>query len=190
VTSGLGIGQPRLFRNRGDWTFEDVTHPAGFGGKAGSHTAAWADVDGDGRMDLVTANTDSSDLSVLLGQPQTRLEGRAEGPIPTPAAPTSIVAKDLDDDGRVDIAWVSFSTDELHVRLQDSQGLMLPAVGSPFSIDSQTVSLAGGDLDGDAGGRGEDVVDRGAVSHRLRRLRPSWACRGNTDSSTSRPGNP
>jgi len=42
-----------LLRNRGDGTFEDVTGPAGLGGDRDWPTsAAWADLDGDGDLDL------------------------------------------------------------------------------------------------------------------------------------------
>lgn len=41
-----------LLRNRGDGTFEDVTERAGLLRNAPTQTAAWADVDGDGWLDL------------------------------------------------------------------------------------------------------------------------------------------
>src|SRR2546426_4847558 len=47
-------GTNGLYRNRGDWTFEDVTARAGVGGGGGHSTGAvFADVDGDGDLDLV-----------------------------------------------------------------------------------------------------------------------------------------
>ncbi len=50
VTSFGGI---RLFHNRGDGTFEDVTKSSGAGGRKGFFTGAvWGDADGDGLLDL------------------------------------------------------------------------------------------------------------------------------------------
>jgi enediyne biosynthesis protein E4 len=50
VTSFGGI---RLFHNRGDGTFEDVSRSSGVGGFRGFFTGAtWGDADGDGRLDL------------------------------------------------------------------------------------------------------------------------------------------
>src|SRR6185503_7386513 len=47
-------GTNALYRNRGDWTFEDVTSHAGVGGGGWHSTGAvFADVDGDGDLDLV-----------------------------------------------------------------------------------------------------------------------------------------
>ena len=46
-------GEIRLFHNRGDGTFEDVSKSSGVGGRRGFWTGAvWGDVDGDGLLDL------------------------------------------------------------------------------------------------------------------------------------------
>lgn len=45
-------GKDRLFRNRGDGTFEDVTDKAGVGLGGFSTGAVWFDFDGDGHLDL------------------------------------------------------------------------------------------------------------------------------------------
>ena len=47
----------RLFRNRGDGTFEDATGKAGVGTSLRSRTAAAADVDGSGTLDLFVCST-------------------------------------------------------------------------------------------------------------------------------------
>jgi hypothetical protein len=46
----------RLFRNRGDGTFEDVTRKAGVGRAAFTKGAAWGDYDNDGFADLYVSN--------------------------------------------------------------------------------------------------------------------------------------
>jgi len=46
---------PVLYENRGSWSFEDRTGPAGLAGLAPTYQAAWADFDNDGDLDLVTA---------------------------------------------------------------------------------------------------------------------------------------
>ncbi len=51
------FGPSRLFRNRGDGTFEDVTAKAGVGTSFHSRGAAAADVDGNGTLDLFVCST-------------------------------------------------------------------------------------------------------------------------------------
>ena len=46
----------RLYRNRGDGSFEDVTERAGVGDPLWSVSAAWADFDEDGFLDLYVVN--------------------------------------------------------------------------------------------------------------------------------------
>lgn len=51
-------GGNRLYRNRGNGTFEDVTETAEVGFKGISMGAAWADYDNDGHLDLVVTSYD------------------------------------------------------------------------------------------------------------------------------------
>jgi enediyne biosynthesis protein E4 len=45
---------PVLYRNNGNWSFEDVTVAEGLSGLSNTYQAAWADIDDDGDLDLVT----------------------------------------------------------------------------------------------------------------------------------------
>jgi hypothetical protein len=55
-----GRSPDTLYRNNGDGTFTDVTKEAGMGDPADGFTAAWADYDRDGFIDLYVANGVSS----------------------------------------------------------------------------------------------------------------------------------
>jgi hypothetical protein len=46
-------GQNALYRNNGNGTFTDVTEQSGAGGSGWSTSAAWVDLDNDGRLDLI-----------------------------------------------------------------------------------------------------------------------------------------
>ena len=52
----VGLYHNRLYRNRGDWTFEDVTDKADVQGEGFSIASAAADFDNDGWTDLFVAN--------------------------------------------------------------------------------------------------------------------------------------
>jgi len=45
---------PVLYRNNGDWTFTDVTAAEGLAGLGKTYQAAWADLNNDGFLDLIT----------------------------------------------------------------------------------------------------------------------------------------
>ena len=95
----------RLYRNRGDGTFEDVTERAGVGLRALGQGAAWVDVDSDGDLDLFVTTFGTCHLW--------RNDWRSDGRFTDVSAPsgiagrdgfwTSIAAGDYDKDGRVDL---------------------------------------------------------------------------------------
>ena len=54
-TTVYGGNNPRLYRNDGNWTFTNVTAEEGLANLSQTYTAAWADFDNDGDLDLITA---------------------------------------------------------------------------------------------------------------------------------------
>ncbi|MGE3817968.1 MAG: CRTAC1 family protein [Isosphaeraceae bacterium] len=108
-------GQPdRLWRNRGDGTFEDATQAAGLGNPHGKGMSAlFADLDGDGKPDLfVTNDTQANELYRNLGGGKFREEavsaGVAYSDSGTTEAGMAIALADLDGDGRLDLARSNF----------------------------------------------------------------------------------
>jgi Flp pilus assembly protein TadD/peroxiredoxin len=98
-----------LFRNRGDGTFEDVTHEAGLdaGNDRYSFSAAWGDYDGDGWPDLVVTNDfGRKNLYHNLGRKDGKVtfeDVSARAGIEDYAAGMSVFWFDFDGDGRPDI---------------------------------------------------------------------------------------
>jgi tetratricopeptide (TPR) repeat protein len=111
----LYIAQPaglpnRLFRNRGDGTFEDMTESAGLAVLDSTSESLFADVDNDGDQDLVLVTRTGLLLFVNDGKSHFtrrpdafRLKGALRG------SPTSMAMADYDRDGFLDIYLCSYS---------------------------------------------------------------------------------
>ncbi len=93
-----GHGTVGMFLGNGDGTFQPVVNY--FTGGAASAVAA-ADINGDGKLDVVVANGGSSTLSVLRGNG----DGTLQPPTfySVPGYTTSIVVADVNEDGKLDL---------------------------------------------------------------------------------------
>ena len=60
--TSLRKGASRLYRNKGNGTFEDVSEKAGVLVKGAARSCAWSDVDGDGWPDLYVTRPDGANL--------------------------------------------------------------------------------------------------------------------------------
>ncbi len=103
----------RLYRNRGDGTFEDVTRQSGLGDNRYSQGCAVGDYDNDGDPDLFVANFGQSALYRNQGD-GTFLDITAEAGIQVDAWSSSAAFADLDRDGNLDLYVVTY-VDSLRV---------------------------------------------------------------------------
>ena len=105
----LYIAQPaglpnRLYRNRGDSTFEDITDDAGVAVLDDTAQSLFADVDNDGDQDLVVAT--STGLLLFVNDGKGRFTFVADAfrlAQPFQGVPTSIAMADYDRDGFLDL---------------------------------------------------------------------------------------
>jgi len=112
---------------------------------------ALGDVDGDGRLDIVTANSFGDNLTIFL---QVEGGGFAEplslGDSSVTDAPSSVVVGDVDGDGRLDIASANAGSDTLTIFLQvEGGGFAEPLSLGNSALTGSPVSVALGDVDGD-----------------------------------------
>ena len=94
----------RLYRNRGDGTFEDITDGSGLGILENTACALFADFDNDGRQDLVVVRADGPVLFMNEGNGKFRKQGGAfHFAQPPQGTFTGAAIADYDRDGWLDI---------------------------------------------------------------------------------------
>jgi hypothetical protein len=93
----------RLYRNLGDWKFEDVTKKSGTrGGYRSTFTAAWLDADGDGWPDLHVPN-EFGDGVLLVNNRDGTFKPHTLADRPADFGTMGLAVGDIDNDGRIDI---------------------------------------------------------------------------------------
>jgi hypothetical protein len=108
---------------------------------------AIADVNGDGRLDLLAANMMSNTLSVLLGDG----DGTFRSPVTYAAGgnnPIAIAVADIDGDGKPDLLAADYGSDAVSVLLGNGDGTFQPAItygSGGHGINSIAVADANGD---------------------------------------------
>jgi len=112
------------------------------------NSVAVADVNGDGKLDLATANVISRDVSVLLGNGGGSFRPHVD--LTVGGSPHSVAVGDFNGDGRLDVVTAQQLTDSVSVLLGHGDGtfarpLAFAASGQNFTPQS----MALGDVNGD-----------------------------------------
>ncbi len=133
----------RLYRNRGGGRFEDVTERAGIHACGLGMGAFWADLDGDGKLDLYLTNVGPNTVYWNRGD-GTFEEGKDTG-LEDPLFSVGAAFLDYDGDGRVDVAVANYldSTPEWEAR-QPQFELRVPEdyVGQPPASTAISAGVA------------------------------------------------
>ena len=100
----------RLYRNRGDGTFVDVTESAGVGLLDGTSAAIFADLSNSGRQDLIVVRHSGPLLFVNLGNGAFQLKPDAfHFARPPQGTFTGVAVADYDRDGLLDVYFCTYS---------------------------------------------------------------------------------
>jgi hypothetical protein len=121
-----------------------------------NHGLALDDVDGDGCLDIVTANAGSNkgkadnSVSVLLGNGRGNFRPATGSPFKIGGLPAALGLGDLNKDGKPDIVAAHEGGKDMTVMLSDGNGGFIVAAGSPYSLPAYGYSVGIGNLDADA----------------------------------------
>jgi hypothetical protein len=144
-----------MLLGRGDGSF---TNAAGSpftarapGKRAHTHALSAADLNKDGNLDLVTANNEDGDISILLGDGKGGFRIAPGSPFACGPGPYPVAIGDLDKDGNLDIAVPNTAPGPktISVLLGDGRGGFRTAPQSPFKANDRAYFVAIADLNGD-----------------------------------------
>ena len=149
VTFNAGVGQtitPTSFNTKID--FATGNNPAGI--------VAFADVDGDGKPDMIVVNRATNTFSVLRNTSSlTKPSFATKVDFATDSTPSSVTIGDLDGDGKQDIVITNMFTNKISVyrNTATSGAINAASLAAKFSFIADSISLptsvAIRDLDGD-----------------------------------------
>ncbi|MGI4869678.1 MAG: beta strand repeat-containing protein, partial [Janthinobacterium lividum] len=112
------------------------------------YSVALGDVDGDGDLDLLAANSGSNTVSVRLNNGTGSFTGGSDPAVGS--TPYSVALSDVDADGDLDLLTANHGGNTLSVRLNDGSGsFTAPATNANPAVGSYPTSVALGDVDGD-----------------------------------------
>jgi uncharacterized delta-60 repeat protein/uncharacterized repeat protein (TIGR02059 family) len=129
-----------------------------FSAGANPNSVTSADVDGDGKADLIVANLNADTVSVLKNTSANGTIGFAS-PVPyaTGDRPYSVTSADIDGDGKADLIVANDGSDTVSVLKNNGDGTFAAKVD--YATGDTPVSVTAADVDGD--GRVDLVVGNG-----------------------------
>ncbi len=144
VTANVGDNTASVLLGNGDGTFSSGSQAAPAPDLRPFQVAV-ADLTGNGRLDIVTANRSDNSVSVLLSNPDGSFQTKET--FPTGQQPFSVAVADLTGDGIPDIVTANYAGDSVSVLLGNGDGTFQPPVNYPAGSADYDVIVA--DLAGD-----------------------------------------
>lgn len=113
---------------------------------------ACCDLDGDQRLDLITANRSSDNISILYNTGNLHGVPQFASPVnhAVGQAPWAVRCAPINPDAHPDIVTANFTSNSVSVLINDGSGGVNPAASYAVSVGSAPRSLALCDIDGDA----------------------------------------
>ncbi len=118
-------------------------------GSPHNHGLLAGDMNGDGHVDVVTANSDDNSVSVLLGDGRGALAPAAGSPFAVGRRAYMPALGDVNGDDRPDVVVPNFGDNTVSVLLGNGRGALASAPGSPLPVQQRPYCTALGDLNAD-----------------------------------------
>jgi hypothetical protein len=109
------------------------------------YSVTTGDFNGDGKTDLVTANSNSNDVSVLLGNGDGTFQAAINSNVGS--SPYSVTTADFNGDLIADLATANISTNDVSILLGNGDGTFQAA--TTFGVGTNPYSVTTGDFNGD-----------------------------------------
>lgn len=123
---------------------------AASGPRPHTHDISAADIDGDGRLDLLTTNANDNTISALLGDGRGGFAQAPGSPFRAGRHPYDVVTTcDVNNDGKLDLVTPNLAGNAVMVMLGDGKGRFAEAAGAPFAVQTRPGYVAVGDLNRD-----------------------------------------
>lgn len=132
LAMAAGLAMLPRSANQNSPDFDTEVFPVG----RGPTFIAVADVNHDGKPDLIVANGDDSSLSVLLGDGKRNFTSAPGSPFACGKGPNDIAVADMNGDGNPDLVIANTGTPYITILLGDGKGGFKPSPHSPFATDS------------------------------------------------------
>ena len=141
----------RVFLGKNDGRFERAPRSpfVAHSGKPHNHGLSLADVNRDGRLDIITSNQDDNSVSVLLGDGDGGFAPATGSPFRVGASPYPHALGDVNGDGNPDIVTPNVRGNSMSVLLGDGKGGFRAAPGSPYHVEMRPYHAELGYVNGD-----------------------------------------
>lgn len=128
----FAVARAAQIRSNPSESFDRVVVPTGHA--PGSIVVA--DVNRDGKPDLIVANNEDGTVSVLLGDGKGHFDPAAGSPVTCGRSPSDIAVADMNRDGNPDLVIANTGTPYLTILLGNGKGGFVPSPHSPFATVS------------------------------------------------------
>jgi hypothetical protein len=116
-----------------------------------THDVALGDVNGDGKLDILTTNEDDGAVSVLIGDGTGQFAAAKGSPFDAGQHPyEGLSLGDVNGDGKPDVVVPNIQGKAVSVLFGDGTGAFKAAPGSPFAVGDRPGFVTLGDLTGDS----------------------------------------